>query len=156
MTDKINLTIRPATPADIEPLTALSYRTIRAKYPSVIGADTVEAYIASGAVPAFYRERNSFTRVAEVNGEPAGACAVKEGEIDLMMVALEYHRSGIGSALLEDGERRLFQTHDRIVLESFRDNLQANTFYEKHGWTVEKTFTMPDFAIPMVRMTKQR
>ena len=94
--------------------------------------------------------------VADIDGEPAGACAVKEGEIDLMMVALKYHRSGIGSALLEDGERRLFRDHNRIVLESFRDNLQANTFYEKHGWSIESRFTMPDFAIPMVRMTKQR
>ena len=151
-----NLHIRPATPADIEPLTALSYKTIRVKYPELIGKETVEGYIASGAVLQYYTERNAFTRVAELEGEVIGACAVRDNAIDLMMVTLEHHRSGVGAALLADGEAILFAGHDRLTLDSFRDNAQAVDFYTKHGWAAETEFVDAGSGIAMLRMTKQR
>ena len=151
-----NLQLRPATPDDVDPLTALSYRTIRVKYPEVIGTDMVEGYIASGAVPQYYTDRNAFTRVAMVDGEMIGACAVRDNAVDLMMVTLEHHRSGVGSALLHDAESILFADHELISLESFRDNRQAVDFYTKHGWVEQVCFTDSDYGIAMVRMTKQR
>lgn len=150
------LRIRPATPADIEPLTALSYKTIRVKYPELIGAETVEGYIASGAVLQYYTERNAFTRVAELDGEVIGACAVRDNAIDLMMVTLDHHRSGVGAALLADGEAILFATHDRLTLDSFHDNAQAVNFYTKHGWVAETEFVDVESGIAMLHMTKQR
>ena len=122
--------LRPATLDDVEPLTALSYRTIRVKYPDVIGAVMVEGYIASGAVPQYYT-------------------------VDLMMVTIDRHRSGVGSALLSEAESMLFADHEVISLESFRDNRQAIDFYTKHGWVMQESFTDPDYGIAMVRMTKQ-
>ena len=151
-----NIQLRPATPDDVEPLTALSYKTIRVKYPDVIGADMVEGYIASGAVPHYYAERNAFTRVAVADGEVIGACALRDNAVDLMMVTLERHRSGVGAALLADAESILFAEHALISLESFRDNRQAVDFYAKHGWALGEAFTDPDYGIAMVRMTKQR
>lgn len=137
-------------------MTALSYRTIRQKYPPIIGGDTVEGYIASGAVPAYYKDRLAFTRIAELDGAPVGAVAIKDNEIHLMMVDVDLHRTGIGAALLADGETRLFADHDRIELESFRDNLQAVHFYRKHGWRDHSEYPMPDAGIPMLRMEKLR
>ncbi|MGK0267245.1 MAG: ribosomal protein S18 acetylase RimI-like enzyme [Maricaulis sp.] len=151
-----NLRLRPATPDDINPLTALSYKTIRVKYPELIGAETVEGYIASGAVLQYYTERNAFTRVAELDGEVIGACAVRDHCIDLMMVTLDRHRSGVGSALLTEAEAILFAEHDLISLDSFADNAQAVDFYAKHGWVAQEQFIDPDSGIAMVRMTKQR
>ena len=150
------LIIRAATPADIEPMTALSYRTIRQKYPPIIGAETVEGYIASGAVPTYYTDRLASTRIAELGGRPVGAVAIKDNEIHLMMVDVDLHRTGIGEALLADGETRLFAEFDRIELESFRDNLQAVNFYRKHGWRDHSEYPMPDVGIPMLRMEKDR
>ncbi len=146
--------LRPATLDDVEPLAALSHRTILAKYGDVIGLDKVQAYVASGAVPAYYRDRNAFVTVAEIGGEVVGACAVKDATVDLMMVALERHRSGVGSALLADAERKLFAAHPRLSLESFRDNTQANRFYAKHGWTLAEHFHDAEHDIPMVRFVK--
>lgn|GEM_PF-1211214 len=153
---KSETAIRPATLDDVEALTALSYKTIRQKYPEVIGADTVEAYIASGEVPRYYTERNTFLWVAELNGEPVGAVAIKDNEIHLMMVTVEHHRKGIGEALLEHGETLLFAEFDRIELESFRDNLQAVNFYRKHGWRDLREHPMEGAGIPMLRMEKRR
>lgn len=156
MTELNTLNIRPAIEADIDIMTALSYRTIRQKYPPVIGEKTVEGYIASGAVPAYYRDRLAFTRIAELDGKPVGAVAIKDNEIHLMMVDVDLHRSGIGEALLRDGEAQLFARFDRIELESFRDNLQAVNFYRKHGWVPIDEYPMPDAGIPIVRMEKRR
>jgi ribosomal protein S18 acetylase RimI-like enzyme len=152
--NQTKLKIRPATQQDVEPLVALSHRTILVKYPEVIGLEMVEGYVASGAVPQYYRDNNSQTRVAELDGQVVGACAVKENAIDLMMVTVEQHRVGIGSQLLRDAEARLFAVHDRLTLDSFRDNAQAVDFYKKHGWTVEKHFVDPDYKIAMVRLFK--
>lgn len=151
-----NLHLRPATLDDVETLTALSYKTIRVKYPDVIGADMVEGYIASGAVPHYYTERNAFTRVAVADGEVIGACALRDNAVDLMMVNLEHHRGGVGSILLSEAESILFADHPEITLNSFRDNRQAIDFYTKHGWTMSEAFTDPDYGIAMVRMTKSR
>lgn len=156
MKNNQNLHLRPATPDDVKPLTALSYKTIRVKYPDVIGADMVEGYIASGAVPQYYADRNAFTRVAVADGEVIGACALRDNNVDLMMVTLERHRRGVGAALLADAESILFAEHEQISLESFRDNRQAVDFYAKHGWVLGDAFTDPDYGIAMVRMTKQR
>lgn len=150
------VSIRPATLDDVDALTALSYKTIRKKYPDVIGSDAVEGYIASGEVPKYYRERNAFLWVAERAGEPVGAVAIKDNEIHLMMVTVEHHRQGIGKALLTLGEELLFARYDTIELESFRDNFQAVNFYKTQGWSPVSEYPMPDVGIPMVRMRKQR
>ena len=150
------ISIRPATLDDVDALTALSYKTIRQKYPPIIGAETVEGYIASGEVPKYYRERNAFLQVAERASEPVGAVAIKDNEIHLMMVTVEHHRQGIGKALLTQGEELLFARYDTIELESFRDNLQAVNFYKTHGWSPVSEYPMPDVGIPMVRMRKHR
>ncbi|MEC9249688.1 MAG: GNAT family N-acetyltransferase, partial [Pseudomonadota bacterium] len=59
-------------------------------------------------------------------------------------------------ALLEHGERLLFDRFETIELESFRDNAQAVNFYRKHGWQAVSEYQMPEVGIPMVRMEKQR
>jgi len=153
---KSEISLRPATLDDVDALTALSYKTISQKHPEVIGSDAVEGYIASGAVPKYYTERNAFLWVAERGEEPVGAVAIKDNEIHLMMVTVDHHRKGIGEALLEHGERLLYDTFGTIELESFRDNAQAVNFYRKHGWQAVSEYPMPEVGIPMVRMGKQR
>ncbi|WP_291842788.1 GNAT family N-acetyltransferase [Maricaulis sp.] len=151
-----NVILRPATLADADPMEALSARTIRVRYPRIIGAETVEAYIASGAIAAYYRENVATLTIAERNGVRVGACAIKPGRIDLMMVDLDHHRSGIGEILLAHGEAALFAAADHIGLDCFRDNDQARRFYAKHGWQDGRAFTDPDSGIAMIELTKAR
>ncbi len=151
-----NLFIRDASIADVDPLVELSHRTVLTKYPSVIGAEMVQGYVASGAVPTYYRAHIDQCRVAELGGAVVGCVAVQGPTVDLMMVDVDHHRGGIGAWLLRDAEARLFRDHSRLSLESFRDNLQAIRFYEKHGWVAESQFVDADYGIPMTRMIKDR
>jgi len=154
--DISNVILRPATLADADPLEALSARTIRVRYPDIIGAETVEGYIASGAIAAYYRDNVATLLVAECEGVRVGACATKPGRIDLMMVDLNLHRAGIGKILLDHGETTLFRDSDQIVLDCFRDNDQARRFYAKHGWRDGRLFKDPDSGIEMIELTKSR
>ncbi len=151
---KASIKLRPATLDDVAVLTAMSHQTILAKYPDVIGRDVVEGYVASGAVPAYYRDRNAYCIVAEINGEIVGVYATKDNAVDLMMVALAHHRTGIGSVLLKAAETQLFAKHSDLWLESFRDNEQANRFYTKHDWTRGDEYLDPAHGIAMIRFVK--
>ena len=148
------LTIRPATLDDVLPLAELSHATVLELYPDIIGREAVEGYVASGAVLAYYTERNAWCWVAEMDGKPVGACALRDNTIDLMMVTLDLQRAGIGAELLADGEARLFAEHDRITLDSFRHNKQAVGFYAKHGWSVDHEFVDEEHGIEMICMFK--
>ncbi|WP_323761158.1 GNAT family N-acetyltransferase [Maricaulis sp.] len=156
MQDLSKVILRPATLADADPLEALSARTIRVRYPDIIGAETVVGYIASGAIAAYYRDNVATLMVAELNGVRVGACATKPGRIDLMMVDLDLHRIGIGKRLLDHGEATLFRDSNQIGLDCFRDNDQARRFYAKHGWRDGRLFTDPDSGIEMIELTKDR
>ncbi|GJL95485.1 MAG: hypothetical protein DHS20C05_18900 [Hyphococcus sp.] len=154
MTKQNTTKLRPATLNDVEPLATLSHKTVLEKYPSVIGKEKVEGYVASGAVPAYYHDRNQYCVVAEQDGVVVGVYATKDNTVDLMMVDLAYHRSGVGSLLLADAEKNLSEKYDKLSLESFRDNTQAVAFYKKHGWLIERHFDDLDYDIPMVQMVK--
>lgn len=148
--------IRPALEGDIGILTELSHRTVLSKYPSVIGAEMVQGYVESGAVPAYYKDRLAHLQVALIEGRIVGCYGLKENTVDLMMVDLDFHRSGIGRALLSHAESRLFAEYENLSLDSFRQNEQAVAFYKKHGWTELTQFVDPDYGIPMVKLVKKR
>lgn len=149
-------TLRRATLDDVDQLVALSHKTILAKYASVIGREAVESYVASGAVPNYYRERNAHCTVAIIDDVPIGVVATKDGMVDLMMVTLEHHRSGIGAVLLAAAEQQLFTDYDTLSLDCFRDNHQAVSFYKKYGWTIERDFVDEEHDIAMIRFVKSK
>jgi len=153
---KLNISLRPAILDDVKSLADLSHKTVLVKYPDIIGKDTVEGYVASGAVTQYYTDRHDYCCVAMLDDEPVGVYGLRGNTVDLMMVTLEHHRSGIGALLLGAAEKELFANHARITLESFRDNLQAVNFYKKHGWSVDEEYDDPEYAIPMVRLYKDK
>lgn len=77
--------------------------------------------------------------VAQTNDAIAGFCISahrdREGYIITMDVLEKYRRSGIGSLLLQEVERRLAETGVRRVgLETATDNEPAVAFWQKHGY----------------------
>lgn len=156
MNQENRFVIREASSQDVDTLTELSHRTVLTKYPSVIGSEMVQGYVASGAVPTYYAERVAHCRVGVLSGRIVGCCAVRDNSIDLMMVDVDHHGAGIGAALLKDAETRLFKSYDSLFLNSFRDNLQAVGFYMKHGWVEDSQFVDPDYGIAMTKLIKQR
>lgn len=149
-----NIELRPATLIDVNELAEMSHRTILKKYPSVIGREKVEGYVASGLVPQYYQANFANCVIAQHQSQIVGVCATKNNCVDLMMVTLDHHRAGIGSLLLRDAEERLLKAYENLSLECFRDNIQAFNFYIKHGWSVKRHFLDEENDIAMVELVK--
>ncbi len=126
--------IRPAVPADLPALVALSHRTISASYRSVLGDASVDGYLASGEVERFVEFNLPHCQALVADGEVAGYAVAHGPRIELMMVDERRHRRGLGTRLLRFMEQRLFDEHEELTVESFSDNEQATRFYRKNGW----------------------
>jgi ribosomal protein S18 acetylase RimI-like enzyme len=130
----LNITIRQATKADVEPLAEISNRTIRADYAPFLTASAVDQYIASGAVNNYLQQNIDQCAVILTDDQLVGCSIAIENRIDLLLIDHDFHRRGLGSRLLAHCEESLFKHHDRLTLESFEPNHKANNFYRKHGW----------------------
>lgn len=133
--------IRQATSEDIDALVTLSRRTISACYPRFLGAETVEAYIKSGALERYVRDNVERCLVLVRADKVLGYSVTKEDLIDLMMVDVGAHRRGLGTALLHHVENMLLRTYETVRLESFAGNAAANAFYHINGWLEARRFT---------------
>lgn len=65
------------------------------------------------------------------------------------------HRQGLGSLLLAHLEKEMFKNHDALMLESFRDNDQANAFYRRRGWREAGAYRDEDYGVEMIRLRKE-
>ncbi|HCT05951.1 MAG TPA: GNAT family N-acetyltransferase [Pseudomonas sp.] len=77
--------------------------------------------------------------IAEVNGEPAGFSMVDldSGEVFAMFVRPAYENQGLGRQLMAVAEAALFERHDTLFLVTDgRDEIRANGFYQRLGWSV--------------------
>jgi ribosomal protein S18 acetylase RimI-like enzyme len=109
--------------------------------------------------------------LAETSHEIAGFCISARqrarGYIVTIDVLEKYRKSGIGSALLREVERRLAANGVREVgLETATDNESAIAFWNKHGYrtlAVEKgyypggrdAFAMTKVLVPLARASKE-
>ena len=130
----MTIQIRPASPADVETLLALSRRTIRASYMPFLGQEAVNTFIGSGAADQYVADHVEHSTVIVADGAIVGYAVCRGRVIDLLMIDQRHHRQGFGTRLLQHCEGVLFAHYDALTLESFADNHPANTFYRKHGW----------------------
>ncbi|MEE8276099.1 MAG: GNAT family N-acetyltransferase [Alphaproteobacteria bacterium] len=143
-----------ATAHDIPTLIAISQRTIMKMYPPFLGEEAVSAYVASGAVSRFFQDNIDACLIASLGAHLIGCASAKRNVLDLIIIDSDLHGRGYGSKLLEAVEERLGERPCVLTLNSFRDNDQANGFYRKNGWQVDREFVDPETHIPMVRMCK--
>jgi ribosomal protein S18 acetylase RimI-like enzyme len=93
--------------------------------------------------------------VAEVDGDVAGfvwwvaeGAFQRSGYIMLLGVAPGMHGQGIGRALLAHAEAALFAASSSIVLLVSDFNVEAQRFYQRHGYT--QAGALPDYVLPGV------
>ena len=127
-----------------------------ASYIQFLGKKTVDGWLGSGAVEAYFEVNLTDCSVIIENGGIVGFSVVKDNLIDLMMIDCERHREGFGRSLLAAVEAQLFLVHPYLRLESFAENKAANTFYADQGWTLGKTFDDPDTGVHMITFDKKR
>jgi ribosomal-protein-alanine N-acetyltransferase len=95
---------------------------------------------------SYVRHKGAFTLVAADanNGSLAGFIVVHggpSGHVITIDVLADARRSGLGSMLLRAGEERLRAAGSRAVeLETAVDNLGALSFYNRHGYSVIRTW----------------
>ena len=154
--DIVTIAIRKAQEADRVALATIGIRTIRASYSPFLGVQTVEAWIANGAVETYFDQNlPTCCVIEEENGGIVGFSVTKSAVIDLMMIDCNRHREGFGRVLLDHVETHLFETEPLLTLESFFDNDVANAFYAAAGWTRGEAFEDPEDGIAKVRFSKR-
>jgi ribosomal protein S18 acetylase RimI-like enzyme len=74
--------------------------------------------------------------IIEQNGRVAGFIAFREGQIDHLYVHPEHMGRGLGSLLLKLAMAR--EIGNEVRLWTFQCNTNAQRFYERHGFRVER------------------
>lgn len=124
----MNITLRNNTPEDFDALHDID---------QLCYEDEV-AY-SKRELRAYLRFRGSECVVAEADGAIAGFCiSARQGErgyIVTIDVLPQFRRLHVGTALLEEIERRLAENGVReVALETATDNDSAVAFWKKHGY----------------------
>ena len=88
--------------------------------------------------------------LAKVAGEPAGFLMISMqgafvGYVQLLGVAPEFHGRGVGKALIEYAERRIFRETPNVFICVSDFNQEAQAFYVKMGY--QKVGELADFII---------
>lgn len=134
----MELKLRKAQENEVTFLQNFAKNIINKNYRTFLGDDAVDYFIESGASDEYMLENINDTIVALLQDQIVGICICKENLIDLIMVHSEMHRQGIGSDFMNRISEELLKTYDKIYLESFENNLKANSFYYKNGWNKDK------------------
>jgi putative acetyltransferase len=156
--------LRPATPDDVEALTALFHQGWHDVHPGRVPDGLTER-----RTPEAFLDRVSQrvadtdeTTVAEVDGEIAGFVMVAGDEAEQVYVGRAFRGSGIASLLLSEAERQIAAGgHDVAWLAVVRGNERAQAFYAKQGWLDEgdldylTTALGEQFVSPCRRFTKR-
>lgn len=77
--------------------------------------------------------------IAEVEGRPVAFSMVDRaaGEVFAMFVQPGYEGLGLGRRLMAVAEAALFEQHERLFLiTDGRDEIRANGFYQRLGWSM--------------------
>lgn len=151
MSPQAVITIRRATLADAEMLSALGAITFQSAFAADNDPDDMATYLASAFSPTQQAAELADPRatffVAEIEGEAAGyakllageapACVIgtKPIEVERIYARQEWLGHGVGEALMracvEEAERAGYQT---LWLGVWGRNNRARAFYRKHGF----------------------
>jgi D-alanine-D-alanine ligase len=116
----------------------------------VVALEVVDAYLARPGQD--YTALGAFTRAGELVGYSChGPTPCTLGTFDLYWIAVDptAQRAGVGSALLQEVERRLAQEDARLLLietSSQPRYLPTRRFYERHGY--HEVARVPEFYAP--------
>ena len=110
---------------------------------------------------AFFSNESRERYLAQVSGEPAGFLVVTMqgafvGYVQLLGVAAKFRGQGVGRALIEFAERRVFRETPNVFICVSDFNAQARGFYAKLGYQTVgelKDFVVAGHAEILLRKT---
>lgn len=131
--------IRPYRDEDFDDVTALWFDAMLTAIPALMER---MAHTLEGS-RAYFRKsilNENKLWVYEQNGKPVAFLGLNNDFIDRLYVAPQYHRRGIGTALLEFA-RAEYPNH--LWLYTDQANHMARTFYEKNGFVATRFGVTP-------------
>jgi ribosomal protein S18 acetylase RimI-like enzyme len=150
---KINISVRKASPKDVDLLVQLGKRSFYEAFNDVTAPDDMQAYLKTTfqktAIENQLRDERSLIFIAEVGGDPAGyvfshpvippPCVREKAAIKLERLYLRkrYFGRAVGDALMQISvEKCRLCGYQSIWLSSWELNDRANAFYKKWGFKV--------------------
>lgn len=152
--------LRDATTADAAAILAVHRAAIEGVDPDVYTAAQLAAWKAAQDDPDQYPIGEAEQYLAVAEDEQAGIVGfvgldLEEGVLETLYVDPEFGGKGVGSALLDHGEKVARRhDHDAIAMAASQN---ATAFYERHGYVErEETFAldMGEETLEFVRMDK--
>ncbi|MDN5212941.1 GNAT family N-acetyltransferase [Fulvivirgaceae bacterium BMA12] len=95
---------------------------------------------------------DSDTWVYEVSGRVVGFISMVNNEIGGLFVHPDYHSKGIGTSLVH----HMSQFHETLEVEVFDKNGLGKPFYQKHNFSVIKTYVQEDTNQKVLRMKRDK
>jgi ribosomal protein S18 acetylase RimI-like enzyme len=143
--------VRDAIPDDTDAIVAVTATGWRTAYRDIVAPERladlpVARWRHEIQVGLLRPVDDAFSYVAEIDGEFAGYCFVaapsrepdlgrKVAELVAIYVQPDRWRQGAGEALMNAAMERLAGLpYDEVVLWTFKENVPAIAFYERHGW----------------------
>lgn len=146
------LTLRPATSADVPALSALAIDAFKAKFAELYSARDLATFLAEaleeGPMAAELAKPGNLVQLAEANGQLMGYCKVslvcgfpehargsRVMELKQLYAAAGATGMGIGKVLMDWAMDR-FAAHgaDEVQLSVYSENEGAHRFYERYGF----------------------
>lgn len=130
----MQILIRVATPDDIDTLFAIRTSVVQ----NHLSREQMTALGITPQVLADSIREAPCVWIAEVEGRPAAFSMVDRaaGEVFAMFVQPGYEGQGLGRRLMAVAEAALFEQHERLFLiTDGRDEIRANGFYQRLGWS---------------------
>ncbi|WP_456025452.1 GNAT family N-acetyltransferase [Pseudomonas capeferrum] len=131
----MQMLIRVATPDDIDTLFAIRTSVVQ----NHLSREQMTALGITPQVLADSIRAAPCVWIAEVEGQPAAFSMVDRaaGEVFAMFVLPGYEGQGLGRRLMAVAEAALFEQHERLFLiTDGRDEIRANGFYQRLGWSM--------------------
>jgi GNAT superfamily N-acetyltransferase len=146
--------VRKAIPEDTDAIVAVTAAGWRTAYRDIVAQDR----LADLPLARWRHEvhvglrrpvKDAFSLVAEIDGEFAGYCFVaapsREPDLgpnvaELVAIYVEPDRwgQGAGTALMRAAMDRLSELpYGEVILWTFKENVPAIAFYERHGWKAD-------------------
>jgi len=133
-------------------ISAMQKASLPETYGPFLGATTVEEFVAAGSVEHYFEEHWPDATVAMVDARIVGVVVLRGELVDLAWVDPTFRSRGVGSALMEDAERRA--AGGQLRLEVWKVNQRAVGFYERLGFATAEEMTDPDTGLAKLVMRK--
>jgi ribosomal protein S18 acetylase RimI-like enzyme len=126
--------VRPAESAELDALARIWHQGWHEAHAAIVAPELTALRTLENFRDRLEKDLEDVSVAGSV-GTPLGFCMIKKDELYQLYVSAESRQAGVASALIADGEARLFAHGIRLAwLACAIGNERAARFYEKRGW----------------------